>query len=218
MSVTLTIDFVSDVSCPWCAIGLSALEQALARVAPEITAKVQVQPFELNPNMPAGGQDITEHLTQKYGSTAQQQSAIRETIRQRGAELGFTFRVQGRDRIYNTFDAHRLLHWAELTGLPGQQLALKKALLQAYFSHGQSPEDRAVLVQAAASVGLDSNGALAALSGDAYALDVRERERLFTQAGIQSVPAVIINQQHLISGGQPVAVFERALRQIAAGG
>ena len=217
MSATLTIDFVSDVSCPWCAIGLSALEQALARVAPEITAKVQVQPFELNPNMPAGGQDITEHLTQKYGSTAQQQSAIRETIRQRGAELGFTFRVQGRDRIYNTFDAHRLLHWAELTGLPGQQLALKKALLQAYFSHGQSPEDRAVLVQAAASVGLDSNGALAALSGDAYALDVRERERLFTQAGIQSVPAVIINQQHLISGGQPVAVFERALRQIAAG-
>jgi len=217
MSATLTIDFVSDVSCPWCAIGLSALEQALARVAPEITAKVQVQPFELNPNMPAGGQDITEHLTQKYGSTAQQQSAIRETIRQRGAELGFTFRVQGRDRIYNTFDAHRLLHWAELTGLPGQQLALKKALLQAYFSHGQSPEDRAVLVQAAASVGLDSNGALAVLSADAYALDVRERERLFTQAGIQSVPAVIINQQHLISGGQPVAVFERALRQIAAG-
>lgn len=217
MSATLKIDFVSDVSCPWCAIGLSALEQALARVAPEITAKVQVQPFELNPNMPAGGQDITEHLTQKYGSTAQQQSAIRETIRQRGAELGFTFRVQGRDRIYNTFDAHRLLHWAELTGLPGQQLALKKALLQAYFSHGQSPEDRAVLVQAAASVGLDSNGALAVLSGDAYALDVRERERLFTQAGIQSVPAVIINQQHLISGGQPVAVFERALRQIAAG-
>ena len=217
MSATLSIDFVSDVSCPWCAIGLSALEQALARVAPEITAKVQVQPFELNPNMPAGGQDITEHLTQKYGSTAQQQSAIRETIRQRGAELGFTFRVQGRDRIYNTFDAHRLLHWAELTGLPGQQLALKKALLQAYFSHGQSPEDRGVLVQAAASVGLDSNGALAVLSGDAYALDVRERERLFTRAGIQSVPAVIINQQHLISGGQPVAVFERALRQIAAG-
>ncbi|GDX57472.1 DSBA oxidoreductase [Comamonadaceae bacterium] len=217
MSATLSIDFVSDVSCPWCAIGLSALEQALARVAPEITAKVQVQPFELNPNMPAGGQDITEHLTQKYGSTAQQQSAIRETIRQRGAELGFTFRVQGRDRIYNTFDAHRLMHWAELAGLPGQQLALKKALLQAYFSHGQSPEDRAVLVQAAASVGLDSNGALGVLSGDAYALDVRERERLFTQAGIQSVPAVIINQQHLISGGQPVAVFERALRQIAAG-
>jgi len=217
MSATLTIDFVSDVSCPWCAIGLSALEQALARVAPEITAKVQVQPFELNPNMPAGGQDITEHLTQKYGSTAQQQSAIRETIRQRGAELGFTFRVQGRDRIYNTFDAHRLLHWAELTGIPGQQLALKKALLQAYFSHGQSPEDREVLVQAAASVGFDSHGARVVLSGDAYALDVRERERLFTQAGIQSVPAVIINQQHLISGGQPVAVFERALRQIAAG-
>lgn len=217
MPATLSIDFVSDVSCPWCAIGLSALEQALAQVAPEITAEVQVQPFELNPNMPAGGQDITEHLTQKYGSTVQQQSAIRETIRQRGAELGFTFRAQGRDRIYNTFDAHRLLHWAELTGLPGQQLALKKALLQAYFSHGLSPEDQAVLVQTAASVGFDPHGALAVLSGNAYALDVRERQRLFTRAGIQAVPAVIINREHLISGGQPVAIFEQALRQIATG-
>ena len=216
MSTTLTIDFVSDVSCPWCAIGLSALEQALERLAPELDAELHFQPFELNPGMPAGGQDITEHLTQKYGSTAQQQKSIRDTIRQRGAELGFTFRMEGRDRIYNTFDAHRLLHRAEVEGQPGQQLALKKALLQAYFTDGQSPESHTVLTQAAVSAGLDPVRAQAVLASDAFAEDVREREQLYLNAGIHSVPAVIINRQHLISGGQPVAVFEQALRQIAA--
>jgi len=217
MSTTLTIDFVSDVSCPWCAIGLSALEQALERLAPELDAELHLQPFELNPGMPAGGQDITEHLTQKYGSTAAQQTAIRDTIRQRGADVGFTFRMEGRDRIYNTFDAHRLLHWAEVEGQPGQQLALKKALLQAYFTNGQSPESHAVLTQAAVSAGLDPVRAQAVLASNAFADDVREREQLYLNAGIHSVPAVIINRQHLISGGQPVAVFEQALRQIAAG-
>ena len=217
MSTTLTIDFVSDVSCPWCAIGLSALEQALERLAPELDAELHLQPFELNPGMPAGGQDITEHLTQKYGSTAAQQTAIRDTIRQRGADGGFTFRMEGRDRIYNTFDAHRLLHWAEVEGQPGQQLALKKALLQAYFTNGQSPESHAVLTQAAVSAGLDPVRAQAVLASNAFADDVREREQLYLNAGIHSVPAVIINRQHLISGGQPVAVFEQALRQIAAG-
>jgi len=216
MSTTLTIDFVSDVSCPWCAIGLSALEQALERLAPELGAELHFQPFELNPGMPAGGQDITEHLTQKYGSTAQQQKSIRDTIRQRGAELGFTFRMEGRDRIYNTFDAHRLLHWAEVEGQAGQQLALKKALLQAYFTDGQSPESHDVLTRAAVSAGLDPVRAQAVLASDAYADDVREREQQFLDAGIHSVPAVIINRKHLISGGQPVAVFEQALRQIAA--
>ena len=217
MSAHLTIDFVSDISCPWCAIGLSALEQALDRLSPELSAELHVQPFELNPDMPVGGQDITEHLTQIYGSTGEQQTAIRDTIRQRGAEVGFAFRQQGRDRIYNTFDAHRLLHWAELEGEPGQQLALKKALLQAYFTDGQSPEAHAVLVSAAAGVGLDARRAQAVLAGDEYADEVREREQMFSRAGIRSVPAIIINRQHLISGGQPVAVFEQALRQIAAG-
>ena len=215
MNPNVRIDFVSDIACPWCAIGLSALEQALARVAPEITAKVQVQPFELNPNMPAGGQDITEHLTQKYGSTAQQQSAIRETIRQRGAELGFTFRVQGRDRIYNTFDAHRLLHWAQEHGL---QRALKHALFTAYFTDGQDPSSHEVLVRVAGEVGLNPDAARELLASDRYATEVRERAQFYQQQGIHSVPAIIINDRHLISGGQPVEVFEQALRQIAAQG
>ena len=219
MTTSLKIDFVSDVSCPWCAIGLSALELALRRLADEVTAELHFQPFELNPRMPHGGQDITEHLTQKYGSSPEQQAQSREAIRRRGAALGFTFRKAGRDRIYNTFDAHRLLHWAGLpTTVPdGLQTALKKALLQAYFTHGESPASHQVLLRVAGEVGLDVERAREILAGDAYAAQVRERERYYIDAGIHAVPAVVINDRHLISGGQPVEVFEQALRQVVAG-
>lgn len=219
MTKTLKIDFVSDVSCPWCAIGLSALELALRRVANDVTAEIHFQPFELNPSMPPGGQDITEHLTEKYGSTPEQQAQAREAIRQRGAALGFTFRKAGRDRIYNTFDAHRLLHWAGLaeTRPGGMQAALKKALLTAYFTLGESPASHEVLRRVAGEVGLDAALAAEILGGNDYADEVRERQRYYTDAGIHAVPAVIINERHLISGGQPVEVFEQALRQIASG-
>lgn len=213
----LRIDFVSDVSCPWCAIGLGALEQALAHVGDALAVELHFQPFELNPQMPPGGQDITEHLTQKYGSTAEQQATIRETIRQRGAEVGFTFRPQGRDRIYNTFDAHRLLHWADVEGEPGQQAALKKALLKAYFTDGQSPESHSTLLQAVADAGLDVDRARKVLGGAEFTAEVRVAQQRFLNAGIHSVPAVIFNRQHLVSGGQPVVVFEDALRRFATG-
>ena len=218
MTATLRIDFVSDISCPWCAIGLAALEQALAEVGPEITAELHFQPFELNPDMAPEGQDITEHLTQKYGTMPEQQAQAREAIRQRGADIGFVFRREGRDRIYNTFDAHRLLHWA---GLPstqpgGLQHALKKRLFGAYFTDGESPASHAVLLRAVADAGLDVTRAGAILDGDDYANDIRQIENLYTDAGIHSVPAIIINERHLISGAQPVAIFVQALRQIAA--
>jgi predicted DsbA family dithiol-disulfide isomerase len=216
MSTHLKIDFVSDVSCPWCAGGLHALEIALNHIGDELEVEFHVQPFELNPQMGAEGQDVTEHLTQKYGSTAEQQDQIRATIRQRGAEAGFVFRAEGRGRIWNTFDAHRLLAWAESEGQPGQQHALKKALLEAYHGRAESPADHAVLLVCAMSVGLDSARAQMVLASDEFANEVREREQFFTGHGIHSVPAVIINDRHLISGGPPAAVFEQALRQIAA--
>ena len=213
----LKIDFVSDVSCPWCAIGLSSLEQALERVGAEVQVQLHFQPFELNPAMPPGGQDVTEHLTQKYGSTPEQQAASREAIRQRGLSVGFTFRKEGRGRVYNTFNAHRLLHWAEQEG-PGRQLALKKALLGAYFTDGRSPEDVEVLLAAAQAAGLDAARAREILAGDEFVAEVRARERFYTENGIHAVPAVIINDRHLIQGGQPPEVFEQALRQVAAAG
>ena len=212
----LKIDFVSDVSCPWCAIGLASLEKALDRLEGEVAAQLHFEPFELNPQMPAGGQDITEHLTQKYGSTPQQQEASRDAIRERGAALGFDFRKEGRGRIYNTFNAHRLLHWAGETGSERQR-ALKKALLKAYFTDGRSPEAIDVLLDAASQAGLDPARAKEILEGDEYAAQVREREQFFLDHGIHAVPAVIINDRHLIQGGQPPEVFEQALRQLAAG-
>jgi predicted DsbA family dithiol-disulfide isomerase len=216
MTTPLKIDFVSDVTCPWCAVGLGALEQALQNLQGEVSADLHFQPFELNPQMGTQGQDASEHLTQKYGSTPAQQSQIRETIRQRGAEVGFTFKAEGRGRVWNTFDAHRLLHWADVEGQPGQQYALKKALLEACHGRADNMSSPEVLVAAVESVGLDAKRAQAILVSDEYAAEVREREQFWTSHGIHSVPAVIINDRHLISGGQPAAVFEQALRQIAA--
>jgi predicted DsbA family dithiol-disulfide isomerase len=212
----LKIDFVSDVSCPWCAIGLASLERALERLESDVTPELHFQPFELNPAMPPQGQDITEHLTQKYRTTPEQQAQAREAIRQRGAAVGFEFRKEGRDRIYNTFDAHRLLHWAAQEG-GERQRALKKALLAAYFTEGRSPGDHDVLVQATAKAGLDVVRAREILAGDEFAAEVREREQFYQGHGIHAVPAVIVNDRHLIQGGQPPEVFEQALRQIAAG-
>ena len=216
----LKIDFVSDVSCPWCVVGLKALDQALANVSPDITAEITFQPFELNPNMAPEGQEITEHITQKYGISVEQATANRENIRQRGAELGFKFAMAsepggGRSRIYNTFDAHRLLHWAQTVDLTKQK-ALKEALFSRYFTDGQSPGSHEVLLRVAGQVGLDVAAAQAVLSSDKYAAEVRAQQQFYAGQGIRSVPAVIINSKHLISGGQPVAVFENALRQIAA--
>lgn len=217
-TTTLKIDFVSDVSCPWCAIGLAGLEAALARVQPAITAELHVQPFELNPQMGPEGEDVGEHLTKKYGSTPEQQTQIRETIRQRGAAVGFAFNPEGRGRIWNTFNAHRLLCWAEAEGEPGQQHALKRALLEAHHGRAESPADPEVLLACVQQAGLAVDRAQQVLGSDEFADEVREREQFFTRAGIHSVPAVIVNERHLISGGQPPEVFEQALRQIAAGG
>ncbi len=215
MTASLKIDFVSDISCPWCAIGLAALEQALGNLQGEVAVQIHVQPFELNPQMPTGGQDIAEHLTQKYGSSPEQQAQIRDTIRQRGADVGFAFSPSGRGRIYNTFAGHRLLHWAGLES-PERQLALKKALLVACHRDSLAMDSPEVLLAAVTQAGLDVGRASEILASDEFTAEVREAQAFYSSQGIHSVPAVIINDRHLISGGQPVAVFEQALRQIAA--
>ena len=209
----LRIDFVSDISCPWCVIGLKSLEQALAKVSDVAEAELHFHPFELNPQMAPEGEDIGEHLARKYGATEEQGAKTREMIRARGAEVGFRFDMDKRSRIYNTFDAHRLLHWADLQG---RQRELKMALFEAYFTKGESPASHEVLARVAGEVGLDASEAADVLAGGAYADEIREEEEFFQRQGISAVPAIIINQRHLISGGQPAEVFEQALRQIAA--
>jgi len=215
MTKTLKIDFVSDVACPWCAIGLASLDAALKKLEGEVKADVHFQPFELNPQMGPEGQDVTEHLTQKYGSTPEQQAANREAIRQRGEALGFTFRKEGRGRVWNTFDAHRLLHWAGEQG-GEQQHALKMQLLKAYHGEGRSMADHEVLLDAVASAGLDRDAAREVLVSGRFTQEVREREQFYQSHGIHAVPSVIVNDRHLIQGGQPPEYFEAALKQIAA--
>ena len=206
------IDFVSDVSCPWCAIGLKSLQQAMANVAGEIEAEIHFQPFELNQELGPDGEDSTRYLMLKYNSSAEQVDANREVIRARGEALGFTFRMNRESRVWNTFDAHRLLHWA---GLEGHQLALKSALLRAYFSDGENVSDHATLVRLAGEVGLDSERAQEILASDSYAEEVRKQEVFYTSRGVRSVPATIFNGKLLIPGGQPPEVFEQALRESA---
>jgi predicted DsbA family dithiol-disulfide isomerase len=217
MTAPLKIDFVSDVACPWCAVGLASLERALEKLDGQVPVELHFQPFELNPQMGPEGQDVTEHLTQKYGSTAAQQAQSREGIRQRGADVGFAFRPQGRGRVWNTFDAHRLLYWAGESGEKAQR-DLKMALLEAYHGQGRNLSDPEVLVDVVAKAGLDAERARRVLKDGEFADAVREREGYWQGLGIHAVPSVIINDRHLIQGGQPPEVFEQALRQLAAAG
>ncbi len=207
----LKIDFVSDVACPWCAVGLNALERALETVGPELEVELHFQPFELNPTMPVEGADTVDYLSKKYGITPEQIARNQAVIRERGAAVGFQFGA--RPRVWNTFDAHRLLHWA---GLHGRQRELKHALLKAYHGEGRNPGAHDVLLELAGAVGLDVEAAREVLASGAYTDDVRAAERFWQQAGIHSVPSIIVNDRHLIQGGQPPEVFEQALRQIAA--
>ena len=211
----MRVDFVSDVACPWCAVGLNSLEKALQAVAGDIPVELHFQPFELNPTMAAEGADAGEYLKAKYGMSDAQLAQNRGVLHERGAAVGFGFGE--RLRVWNTFDAHRLLHWAGLQSADAQR-ELKHALLQAYHGEGLNPSDPQLLARLAGEAGLDTAEAAAVLSEGRYADEVRAAELEWQQAGIQSVPSIVINQQHLIQGGQPPEAFERALRQIAAAG
>ena len=210
----LRIDFVSDVACPWCAVGLNSLEKALQAVAGEISVELHFQPFELNPTMAAEGADAGEYLKAKYGMGDEQLARNRATIRERGATVGFDF--GDRLRVWNTFDAHRLLHWAGVQSADAQR-ALKHAMLQAYHGQGLNPSDPQLLARLVGEAGLDALEAVAVLNEGRYAEEVRAAEAEWQRAGIQSVPSIVINRQHLIQGGQPPEVFKQALRQIACG-
>jgi predicted DsbA family dithiol-disulfide isomerase len=208
----MNIDFVSDIACPWCAVGLNSLERALERLGDEVSVQLHFQPFELNPQMPPEGEDTVQHLSRKYGLAPDQLAKNREALRERGASVGFTFGE--RPRIWNTFDAHRLLHWAGLVGAERQR-ALKHALLGAYHTDGDNPGDAAVLLRAAKQAGLDETEAQDVIASGRYSDEVRAAQRHWQELGIHAVPSVVIDGQHLIQGGQPPEVFERALRQLA---
>jgi predicted DsbA family dithiol-disulfide isomerase len=207
----MKLEFISDVACPWCAIGLNSLERALARIGSDVQAELTLEPFELNPDMPPEREDVLAYVARKYGSSAEELAARQAMIRERGAEVGFKFGP--RNRIWNTFDAHRLLYWA---GTQGRQRELKHALLAAYHTRGENPGSREVLLRLAGEVGLDIERARRILESDEFGREVHQRVGHWQQLGINSVPSLIVDGRYLIQGGQPPEAFEQALRQIAS--
>ncbi|MEM7443920.1 MAG: DsbA family oxidoreductase [Pseudomonadota bacterium] len=200
----IRIDIVSDVVCPWCIVGYLRLKPAMEAMADSVNFSVHWHPFELNPHMPPEGQNLAEHLQQKYGSTPEQSQANRQRLIDAGAELGFEFRFTKDSRTYNTFKAHQLLHWA---GEQGQDTALKLALFDAYFTDQKDIGDEAVLLDAVEKAGLDREEAAPVLSDQRFAETVRTQENYWTSQGIHGVPAFIFNSRYLVSGAQETAVF-----------
>ncbi|MFC0397881.1 DsbA family oxidoreductase [Paraburkholderia rhizosphaerae] len=207
----LKIDFISDIACPWCAVGLSSLQLALSRLGDEVDPEWVMHAFELNPQMGPEGQNIIEYIGKKYGRTPEQIAQTQAMLRERGADVGFAFGE--RKFVYNTFDAHRLLQWAQPKD---RQLPLQMALMQAYHGDGKDVSDHRVLIEAAQSVGLDAQEAREILEGSDFADAVRADEQETQAMGIHSVPAIIFNHRYLVTGGQPAEAFEQAIRQILA--
>jgi len=212
---TLQIDIVSDVVCPWCAIGFANLNTALKELDEPIEAQIKWHPFQLNPTMSKDGQDINEHLTEKYGLSVSKLAENKQHIRQIGQNSGVEFKFEERARIYNTLDCHMLLHWA---GEKNKQTQLKMAFFKAYFSDGKDISQQAVLLEVVESVGLDKLEAQTVLNDEQYKNIVKEEESKYKSMGIQSVPAFIINNEYLLSGGQPSDVFKQSLQDILAKG
>lgn len=214
MAEKLRIDFVSDIACPWCVVGLRSLQQALANIGDAVQAEIHVQPFELNPDMPPEGENTTEHVQKKYGSSADRSAAARQAIKQAGENLGFTFDYSPDSRIWNTFDAHRLLHWA---GLEGRALQLKEALFKSNFTDQRPSNDPATLIDAAREAGLDPERAREILESGEFTDDVRALEAFWQSRGIHAVPSIIFNQRWMLQGARPPEQFERAIRAIITG-
>lgn len=206
----LRIDIVSDVVCPWCVIGYRQLAQALEQT--NTAYEIHWHPFELNPDMPAEGQNLREHIMEKYGSSKQESDASRARMDEAGSEVGFEFNFTDDTRMHNTFNLHQLLHWADQQG---RMHELKQALFAAHFTNNRNISDNTVLADIAAEIGLDRSEALAVLADQRFANEVRTAQQQWRQQGIQSVPSVIFNQKHLVSGAQGVENFKSILQQLS---
>lgn len=212
MTHSIRIDFVSDVVCPWCVIGLRSLQAALIQLGDEVAVDIHFQPFELAPDMGESGENLGTYLIQKYQMSIDQLSSTQAGIAERGRELGFEFDFNADSRKWNTFDAHRLLHWAGESS--DKQLLLKEALFSANFTDNRNISDHDVLVELASSVGLDAGEALTILRGAEYRAEVRALEQRWQQQGISSVPTMIFNNRYAVSGGQPVETFVEVIREL----
>ena len=213
MKEKLKIDIVSDVVCPWCTIGYKRLEKAIIELGIQDQVTIEWQPFELNPNMPAEGQNVTEHLTEKYGSTLEQQKESKQNMTNVGKELDFKFDYFDEMRMVNTFEAHILLEYAKEHG---KQTELKMCLTTAFFSERKDVSTREILKQALQTVGLNSDEGLAKLDNDEARKEIRTKQNYWKNLGVTSVPTIVFNRKSALTGAQPVATFKQVLSELIA--
>lgn len=211
MTEKIKIDIVSDVVCPWCTIGYKRLDKAISEMGIQDQVEIEWQPFELNPHMPKEGQNVQEHITEKYGSSLEEQKRSQEYMAEAGAELGFTFDYFDEMRMANTFEAHILLEYAKAFG---KQTELKMRLTTAFFSERKDVSDRAILKQALLDVGLNAEEALANLDNDEARYEIRSKEDYWKNLGVNSVPTIVFNRKSAVTGAQPVDVFKRILSEV----
>lgn len=209
----LHIDFISDINCPWCALGLAALDAAIAQLGDEFAVDVHCQPFELNPQLPASGVKLNDYLQQKYGMGDAQIRNTHDNIAARGRALNFTFAE--REFLWNSFNCHRLIYWAGQEYSAEKQLELKRALMQAYQGEARNISQIDVLADVAEKCGLDKNRAQQILASDEFTTVVRALQQDWVNAGINAVPSLVVNRKHLLQGAQMPNTYVQALRDIA---
>lgn len=211
--IPLRIDIVSDVVCPWCIIGYKQLQQALGQMPDSFAVDIHWQPFELNPHMPAEGQDLREHIAEKYGTSPERSREVRAHMTALGNALGFTFDYYDGMRIYNTFLAHQLLHWA---AGKGRQTELKLALFEAFFSRRENVGDIHLLSTVAGRVGLDQQEADQILTSGCYAQAVRQEQAQWLDREVHAVPMFYFNDGYPVPGAQESQTFVRVLEKLKA--
>jgi predicted DsbA family dithiol-disulfide isomerase len=213
MKEKLKIDIVSDVVCPWCTIGYKRLEKAISELGIEDQIEIEWQPFELNPNMTVEGQNLNEHITEKYGSTIEQQNQSKQQMTEAGSELGFKFDYFDDMRMVNTFNAHVLLEYAKDFG---KQTELKMALTKAFFSDRKDVSKKNILKEALLEVGLNADEALAKLDNEETRYEIRNKQNYWKNMGVNSVPTIVFNRKSAVTGAQPVDTFKQVLSELIA--
>ena len=217
-TTTVTIDIWSDVMCPWCLVGWGSLAQALDQLDGEIAAEIRWRPFELNPDMPAEGEEQAAHIQRKYGRTPEQGAGIRGQMRDMADAAGVSLDYEGDDdrpaMMWNTFDAHKLLAWTLEAHGPQRQTQLKLALFDAHFHKRRRVGDPRVLAEIAVEQGLDRDAAIAAMTSDRWAAQVRLEERQAWDANITGVPAMVVDSKFLIPGAQGSDSYVATLRRV----
>lgn len=211
MKEKMKIDIVSDVVCPWCTIGYKRLEKAMVALDVQDQVEIRWHPFELNPNMPAEGQNVQEHIAEKYGATLAQQKESQQRMTEAGAELGFTFDYFDEMRMVNTFDAHILLEYAKDLG---KQTELKMRLTKAFFSERKDVSKKEVLKEALLDIGLHAEEALATLNNEEARKAVRTKQNYWKNLGVNSVPTFVFNNKSAVTGAQPIDYFKKILSEV----